>query len=135
MENRVVAHLLNGAIIKGASFDVSPDRPICHIAPGDRGAVVVKLADLKALFFVKDLQGCPDHHDEPSVAPGDPRARGARLLDIRFRDGERVIGLAPVYSEARQFFFIMPADPKSNNVRILVNRAASEAITLLPPTS
>jgi len=29
---------------------------------------------------------------------------------------------------ARQFFFVLPIDPKSNNIRILVNRMAVLAI-------
>src|SRR5262249_60405225 len=129
MENPIVADLLGGRVTKGASFDVFPDRLICHVATRDQGVVIVKLADLKALFFVKDLQGSADHHDEQTFAPGDPRVRGARLLEIRFRDGERLVGLAPAYSEAPPFFFVVPADATSNNLRILVNRAASESVT------
>ncbi len=135
MENRVVAHFLDGRVIKGSSFDVFPDRPVCHIATKDQGTVVVRLAEVKALFFVKDLQGNREYQEQHALDPVDPRGRGAKRLEIVFRDGERLVALAPTYQEARSFFFVMPADPKSNNERILVNRAAVESVKLVPPTS
>ena len=81
-----MAHFLDGRVLKGSSFDISPSRPVCHLATRDQGTVAVKLGDLKALFFVKDLQGNPEHHDEQVPASGDPRARGARWLEIRFQE-------------------------------------------------
>ena len=133
MENRVVAHFLSGRVLKGSSFDISPSRPVCHLATRDQGTVAVKLGDLKALFFVKDLQRDPEHHDEQVPASGDPRARGARWLKIRLQGGERLIGLAPVYDETRLFFFVMPVDTNGNNIRVLVTRAASASIEIRPP--
>lgn len=130
MENKIVAHFLDGRVIKGASLDVALDKPHFHIATADQGMLKVALAELKALFFVKDLQGNPGYQDQPALNPTDPRARGAKPLDIRFKDGERLVGLAPTYHPSRPFFFVLPADPESNNIRILVNRAAVESVGL-----
>jgi hypothetical protein len=33
----------------------------------------------------------------------------------------------------RPFFFVLPADPASNNVRILINRAAVKRMSQPPP--
>ncbi|MGH2651104.1 MAG: DUF6982 domain-containing protein [Actinomycetota bacterium] len=126
--DKVVARYLDGRLVKGISFDVSFAKPVCHVTTPDQGVVKVTLADLKALFFVRDLVGNKDYQESKTVAPSDPRARGARQLEIRFRDGEVIVALAAGYSDERPFFFVVPADPKSNATRILVNRAAVEAV-------
>ena len=124
MENQLVAHFLDGRLIKGASMDVSPSRPICHITTPEGDIVRVALTELKALFFVRDLAGNPGYREVKGIEPSDPRTRGAKVLEIHFRDGEVLVALSAGYSDDRPFFFVNPADPNSNATRILVNRAA-----------
>lgn len=131
MENQVVGHLLDGRVIKGVCFDFSPTKPICHIQTRSEGTVEVRLEELKALFFVKDLRGNPAYQEAKALDPTDPRGLGARSLEIEFRDGEILVGLATGYSAERPFFFLLPADPRSNNRRVLVNRAAVAVVKLL----
>ena len=129
MSNRVVVHFLDGQVLKGASFDVSPTKPTCHVQT-PAGPVEVRLSELKALFFVKDLTGNPSHQEGRAIAKGDTRAVGARRVEIRFKDGEQLVGLLPSYRPEQQFFYILPADSGSNNIRILVNRAATSSVQL-----
>lgn len=124
VENRVVAHYLDGRMVKGVSMDVSPTKPACHVTTAEGEIVRVALTELKALFFVRDLTGDPERREVQAVEPSDPRARGAKMLEIRFRDGEVMVTLSSGYSDERPFFFVYPADPDSNSTRILVNRAA-----------
>jgi hypothetical protein len=124
MANEVVAHFLDHHVVKGQSLDVDPVKPTCHIRTEDQGVVEVRLADLKALFFVRDLAGDPAKHDAAAIAPADVRTRGAALIELEFTDGERLLGLTVRYPPVKPFFFILPADGTSNNVRILVNRDA-----------
>lgn len=130
MSNRVVARFLDGRVLKGASFDVSPPKVIFHVQTGE-GSAEVRLTDLKALFFVRDLAGDPTYHEQQAAVSGDPRAVGARRVRVRFRDGEQLVGLMPAYRADQPFFYVLPVDPKSNNIRVLVNRAATEAVELL----
>ena len=123
MANKVVARFLDGRVIKGVSLDVDIDRPTCHIR-SDQGTKEVKLVELKALFFVKDLAGNPAHEEGAVVDVGDARTRGAYTIAIEFADGERVVGVTVRYPPVRRFFYVTPADARSNNTRILVNRAA-----------
>jgi hypothetical protein len=37
------------------------------------------------------------------------------------------------YPPVRPFFFVLPADARSNNVRVLVNRAAVKRMSQPPP--
>ena len=127
MSNRVVARFLDGRVLKGASFDVSLTKETCHVQTAT-GPVEVRLSELKALFFVKDLTGDPARQEARTIAQGDPRAVGGRRVEIRFKDGEQLVGLMPSYGPEQQFFYILPADAGSNNIRILVNRAATSSV-------
>jgi hypothetical protein len=122
--NEVVAHFLDGRVVKGVSHDIDPGRPIFHIRTADQQASEVKLADLKALFFVRSLAGDPTRAEGSTVEAGDPRTRGAYPIEVQFADGERVVGLTVRYPPVRPFFYVLPADGQSNNLRILINRAA-----------
>jgi hypothetical protein len=122
--NEVVAHYLDGRVVKGVSHDIDPARPTCHIRTPDRQSIEVKLADLKALFFVKSLAGDPTYKEGSTVEAGDQRARGAYRIEVQFADGERVVGMTVRYPPVRPFFYVVPADGRSNNLRILINRAA-----------
>jgi hypothetical protein len=133
MANEVVAHYLSGRIVKGVSLDVDPGRPRCHIRTASEGTLEVKLAELKALFFVRDLSGSAGRSDVLALVPGDDRARGAFPIELEFADGERFVGLTVRYPPIRPFFFVLPADSASNNVRILVNRAAVKRMSQPPP--
>lgn len=131
MDNQVVAHFLDGSIVKGVCFDFSPTKPVCHIQTLSGGTVEARLEALKALFFVKDFRGDPTYQEARALDPADPRGLGARSLEIEFRDGEILVGLATGYSAERPFFFLLPADPRSNNSRVFVNRAAVAVVKLL----
>jgi uncharacterized protein DUF6982 len=124
MANEVVARYLDGRVVKGVCLDVDPARPMCHIKTGEQGMVRVKLTELKALFFVKDLVGNATHEEGSTVGPDDARAHSFAGIEVEFKDGERVTGLTARYPPVRPFFYILPADTASNNIRILVNRAA-----------
>ena len=124
MIHKVVAHYIGGRVVKGVSHDINPKRPFCHIRTEDGQTVSVKLKDLKALFFVKDLKGDAKREESRMLETRDPRARGARSIEVAFGDGERVSGLIVGYPPRDPFFFVLPVDARSNNVRILVNHSA-----------
>jgi uncharacterized protein DUF6982 len=129
---RVIAHYLDGRILKGESLDVDVRRPTCHITPAGglrQPRVAVHLAELKALYFVRSLVGDRHHQEADALIPADPRRRGAHPVEVTFLDGERLLGLTLRHPVADEQFFLVPADPASNNVRVLVNRAAVAAIT------
>jgi hypothetical protein len=132
MANEVVAHYLNGKVVKGVSLDVDPGRPLCHIRTAE-GALEVKLKELKALFFVKNLVGDAARDEARKLEPGDGRARGSFPIELEFVDGEKLVGLTVRYPPIRPFFFVLPADPGSNNVRVLINKAAVKRMGQPPP--
>jgi hypothetical protein len=124
MKNLVVARYQDGRVMKGVSLDVDPGRPTFHVREGTAPAVEVKLSDLKALFFVRSLDGDPERHESLVPDAKDPRSRGMALVSLSFDDGEVMLGFTIRYPPNRPYFFVLPVDQKSNNIRILVNRAA-----------
>jgi hypothetical protein len=123
MSNQVVARYADGRIVKGTSVDVDPNRPACHVRTPEGTMVEVALADLKALFFVRDLAGDKLHKDVKRPDPADVRLRGAKSVVVTFKDGEKLVGVTHHYPPVRPFYFVVPVDAGSNNIRVLVNRA------------
>ena len=128
MANEVVAHYLDGRLVKGTCFDLDPARPACHVRTPDQGMVQVVLAQLKALFFVRSLSGDPSYQETTRLDAADARALGASRIELQFADGERVVGLTTRFPPIRPFFYVLPADVRSNNIRILVNRSAVQRL-------
>ncbi len=132
MSNKVVARYKDGRVLKGTSLDVDLTRPNFHIRPPEGRPILVSLDDLKALFFVRSLEGDAAHNEQRTPEPGDSRGRGSTYVSLRFEDGEEMVGMTIRYPPNRRYFFIVPVDTTSNNIRILVNRAAvtfMEAVT------
>jgi hypothetical protein len=125
----IVANCLDGTVIKGTSLDVDSKRPKCHLKTPSGGMIEVALSDIKALFFVKTTTGRPDYNDAKEPAAGDSRLVGARRVSVRFADGEEIVGLMNRFPPITPYFFMLPVDPLSNNIRILVNRAAVKEMT------
>ncbi len=124
----IVAHFLDGTMAKGMSLDVDHRKPVCHLKTREGETVEVALAAVKALFFVKTETGRPAHQEGREAVPGDSRLVGTRRVAVRFADGEEIVGLMNRFPPLGQVFFMLPIDPQSNNLRILVNRAAVPAL-------
>lgn len=132
MQNEVVARFLDGRVVKGTSFDVAPGKPFCHIKTDTDGVVEVALDDVKALFYVKSLEGDSERNDTQEVLEDDIRLRGSKRLELVFKDAERLVVLCNRFPPQGDRFFVLPIDPASNNERILVNQGALESVSLIP---
>ena len=76
--------------------------------------VIVSLKQLKAVFFVHDLEGGAARQGAQN-----PREAGRRI-DVTFVDGELLSGTTLSYSRDGVGFFVYPADAHSNNSRTFV---------------
>src|SRR5262245_40484880 len=115
MINKVVARYRDGRTVKGTSLDVDPARQSCHVRTPEGKTVDVQLRDLKALFFVRSLEGDPAHDEARTPDPQDPRSRGFTLCKLTLEDGEVMVGLTLRCPPNRPFFFVLPVDAQSNN--------------------
>ena len=127
--NRVVARFLNGKLVKGTTADFLPTRDVFHVQ-SEAGAITeIRHGELKAIFFVRDFRGNPRHHNSNRFDPARP-AQG-RKIRVVFADGEVLVGTTQGYQPDRPGFFLVPADPASNNERCFVLAAATRTVALL----
>jgi hypothetical protein len=129
--NKVVVRLLNGAVLKGNTYDFSALKESFNLVPREdplQGeALKVEVKDVKAVFFVTDFNGNPEYH-EPLLA--DVPMHG-REIEVTFTDGEKIVGRTEGYNPRKLGFFMFPADLKSNNIRIFVVTRNTRQIRLL----
>jgi len=121
---KVVAHFMNGVLVKGYTNDFFPKKPSFHVGsnPSEQG-VEVAINELKALFFVKDFEGNPDYQSRATFDEG--KAYQGKKVMVTFRDGEKMAGTVLSYDKDRPGFFMVPADEdKGNNTRVFIVSAA-----------
>jgi hypothetical protein len=123
VQNLVVARYQDGRIIKGTTYDFGPQKKGFHVVSvGEEGRKVseVLFSDLKAVFFVKSLEGKQDHPLTKDV-PEEKGEPGTQMkVKITFLDGETLMGTTQGYTLEREGFFIVPLEEDSNNLRIFV---------------
>jgi hypothetical protein len=134
IQNKIVARFKDGRVLKGYTSDFLPTKPVFHLtstaAPSESKAVEVRMADLKAIFFVKDLDGRPQpytHRQEFDPA----RPAVGRKIRVVFKDGEVLTGTTQGYDSSRPGFFVIPADSQSNNERCFVVTGSTQQVTFL----
>jgi PilZ domain len=128
---KIVVRYADGRLLKGFTQDFHPSRPQFSLwptidaAPADR--VIVPTPALKAVFFVKDFDGNPGYRERKTFTV---RGQGRRL-EVTFLDTEVVLGTTLNYRPDAQGFFVIPADPGTNNSRIFVVAGAVKRVRFL----
>jgi hypothetical protein len=120
MLNKVVVAYMDGRRLRGCAFDFSPLKDIFRLVAGNdahvQKGVEIALKDLKAIFFVKDFRGDSRYKESQKIGDGKP----GRKVEVTFFDGEKIVGTTQAYNPQSKGFFVYPADPKSNSLRIFV---------------
>ena len=127
--NKIVAHARDGKLIKGTTRDFFPNRPLFHIQPVEGGEPVeVRCKALKAAFFVKDFGGDSKRQDPIGFLAGPTETKQGMKIAVRFKDGELLCGYSLTFSADREGFFMVPADARSNTLRIYVMTASTAEV-------
>ena len=117
---RVVARYRDGRVLKGHTRNFDPNRSTFGLVTlggaADEEPLVVRLTDLKAVFFVKSFEGDRRYSERKEFVA----AFTGRRLAVRFFDGEMLVGTSFNYSPAADGFFLFPADQASNNEKVFV---------------
>ena len=130
--NTVVAHYLNGKVLKGTTQDFFPNRPMFHLSPPQGAVMEVRCRDLKALFFVRDLVGDHKRRDLRGFVTAPAETSHGKKIAVRFKDGELLCGYTLTFTPDRDGFFVFPSDVTSNNQRVYVLTAAANEIKAGP---
>ena len=123
--NKVVIQFKDGTVMKGSTTDFLPNKASFHLNSQNETVETIAVDDLKAVFFVKDVDGNKDYNETyQDVIQG-----GGKKVQVEFNDGETIVGYVLGYSPDRQGFNLTPADLNSNNERIFVVTSATKSVT------
>ncbi len=126
---KVVVRYSDGRVMKGSAQDFFPNRDRFHLFPVDKSsgeAIEVFMKGLKAIFVVRDFIGEP-LYDERKRYIGGEKPSGQKV-EVTFIDGEVLVGSTLGYDMRWQGFFVFPADPQSNNIRVFVVSSAVKKV-------
>jgi hypothetical protein len=127
LTNKVVVKYKDNSIMKGQTNNFLPNKACFHLQRLEGGQIEVNIEDLKAIFFVKNYIGAKEHKKTyADKVPG-----GGRKIQVKFLDGETIIGYTTGYSPDRPGFYIVPADLKGNNERMFIVKTATEKVEML----
>jgi len=120
LRNKAVVAFLDGRRLKGYiyNFSAQKDRFRLFLEQDtlQREGTDVQMKDLKAIFFARDFVGNSEYTESKTLT-GQNQGRKA---EVTFRDGEKLVGTTDAYNPQKTGFFLVPADPRSNNLRVFV---------------
>jgi hypothetical protein len=129
---KVVVRYSCGRLVKGFTQDFLPTKKLFHLIPVDNPSgkpMEVFIEDLKAIFMVRDFVGHSVYKERKKYIEGEKPS--GKKVEVTFIDGEVLVGTTLGYNTKRQGFFIFPADPKSNNIRVYIVSSAVEKVRYL----
>jgi hypothetical protein len=128
---KVVVRYLDGTLVKGYTYDFSARGREFHVFPDQRDTLDprrIRMAELKAIFSVRTFEGDPRYSERKEFVLRP--TRGWRRVEVAFQDGEVLVGTVRHVSTENLGFFLTPADPASNNLRVFV---VAKAVARLRP--
>ncbi|MBI5847931.1 MAG: hypothetical protein HZB31_08285 [Nitrospirae bacterium] len=122
MLTKIVAKKKDGSLIKGMTGDFLPFRNSFHMTVDNTSdpMIEVPIDDLKAVFFVKTLEGSKAPHNRPPEKAASEKSASERRISVTFMDNEVIEGYSHSFHLDRLGFFLRPIDPRDNNDRIFV---------------
>jgi hypothetical protein len=130
---KIVVRYAEGQLLKGYTQDFSPSRPQFSLWPSltakSHERVIVPLARLKGVFFVRDFAGNPGYVERTDAE----HAQHGRRIEVTLVDDEVIVGRTLSYRSDGYGFFVIPADPLANNIRIFIVTTAVRQVQFPNP--
>lgn len=119
----VAARYPEGRVVKGWTSDFRPNRAEFRVrVPEDAEPVVVRLSQLKALFFIKSMEGNSEHVESKEFTQ---LGTDWSKVWVQFKcDGEELAGWSAPHLSSGSGFFFLPTDMESNIDKIFVPHSA-----------
>jgi hypothetical protein len=118
--SKAVVAFLDGRRLKGYiyNFSAQKDRFRLFLEQDtlQREGADVQVKELKAIFFAKDFVGNKEYTESQILTS----QNGCRKAEVTFQDGEKLVGTTDACNPQKIGFFLVPADPRSNNLRVFV---------------
>jgi len=127
IQNLMVARYREGKMVRGMTHDFGLQKKVFHVSTVEKhGRTVngkifeISLSELKAVFFVKSLEGKQGPSSLKGLMEEKLGAPGLMKVRVTFFDGEVLVGTTHGYTPEREGFFVVPLEKDSNNLRIFV---------------
>ncbi len=130
-QQKIIVRFKDSSMKKGTAQNFSPNNVWFHLLTSDGQTLVVKMEELKAVFFVKDYLGNKLHKDINKISRNNIQVGEGRMIKVTFSDDEIIVGYSTDYSPNRQGFFMIPADIKGNNERIYIITSATKKVEVI----
>ena len=126
---KVVARFNDGRVVCGYTNDFNPTKAHLHLSTNLRqgASTVIRLSELKALFFVREFAGDPTRVDAKFFSD----TPHGRKMEVTFCDNEVMVGSTLSYRPEGHGFVLRPADPTSNNLSVFVTAAGMQQVRFL----
>jgi len=126
--NKLVVRFQDGRILKGHSMDFNPNKEIFHLVTEGYPQVrtSVEVAQLKAVFFVKNFKGDPNYRPSNEFDPDGSYI--GKKMKVRFLDGEVMAGVRQGYKQGSLGFFLVPVDSGGNTERAFIVKDAVKSV-------
>ena len=112
---KIVVRYAEGQLLKGYTQDFSPGRSQFSIWPSVNAAsqerVIVPLARLKGVFFVRDFAGNPGYVERVDA----DQAQHGRRIEVTLVDDEVIVGRTLSYRPDGYGFFVFPPIPRQQH--------------------
>lgn len=132
---KIILRFVDGRIIRGYIGKFSPSDESVSIEDELSNNQIVKISDLKAIFFVKSFEGDKKYSDRKAFTQ--PTVSGKRVF-VRFFDGESMMGYIEgklpwekgfFLEQKKGGFFLVPVDNRSNNTKVFVVAGSVQDVT------
>jgi len=125
---KVVVHYLDKRLERGHARFFFHVQDLMERTAVDGTTHKIDLAEVKAIFFVKEFKGDPSYGERKEFAEDSP-VFGQRI-EITFVDDEILLGKAMGYRPEEKGFYFKPADPRSNNEVVFVPVSALKEVKI-----
>jgi hypothetical protein len=129
---KIVVRYVEGQLLKGYTQDFHAGRHQFSLWPSISAPaherVIVPMARLKGVFFVRDFAGNPGYVERTDAA----LTNNGRRIEVTLIDDEVIAGSTLNYRADGSGFFVIPNDPRSNNMRIFIVATAVRQVQFPP---
>ena len=128
--SKVIIRFKDGRMLKGFMEEFFPGSSVFEFKKDpSEDSTNVAIDDLKAIFFVRELDGNPGYVEKKEFSEDETYL--GKKVEVTFNDGEVAFGTVLAYAPDRPGFLMAPSDENSNNIKVFVVSSAVKDLKFL----
>lgn len=118
----VIIHYTNGTLLKCHARAVLIEGSTVMVTTTEGTTHKLRPREIKALYWVRDFLGTQGYRETRKFPEGFQTT--GQKMGVQFKDGERLVGVTHDYESGAPGFHLVPADPRSNNLKVWISHVA-----------